>query len=474
MRKLNLTPLLKIVGIVVIAFILLNISKTIFQDPYTEQLNRIPSNADAVVVVHPKEFAQSLFYQRVYNEEEFKEQVNVNDELERELLNDAIKAGIDVLSPIAIFSLPGENTLLGIACRASSEDGLMTFLDKYFAKLEVDGSFSMSIENGNALVLFDSQQSEESLSAIIESFSADTGEKIWLKELSSSEHDLVAYINSEQNSKSILYQYLAELTPHFVAHSFTYLDMNDDKLAISHKATLIDTYDKFINSDSKGFTETSGALVGNLSLNMEDHDTRAYFRSISPKLKTDSGEYTLYLDSLLTGDLAVRINGAGLSGLNVSGEGELYLSVHDDYWKTLKQDLLRCNYFKPDGDVLYALIGIKVYIDGRSPGEIILSQREANFDNVIGWMANNIEPGVTFKISDLLENIQMLSFPEYEEFKEFDMHLDKLEGTTLEASGHLVFHEDNHSIIDILHVLTNYKSYLEPMEAMIQMLTAMR
>lgn len=475
MSKLNFTPLLKIVGIVVIAFILLTISKTIFQDPYTEQLNRIPSNADAVVVVHPKEFAQSLFYQRVYNEEEFRKQVNVNDELERELLNDAIKAGIDVLSPIALFSLPGENTLIGIVCRASGEDGLMSFIDKYFAKLEIDGSFSISIENGNALVLFDSQRTEEGLSSMIKSFDAYTEEKLWLKELASSEHDLIAYINSEKSSNSILYQYLAEFTPHFVAHSITYLDMNDDKLSISHKAKLKDKSSKFIKPASKGFTTSSGAMVGNLSLNMYDSDTRSYFRSISPVLKTDSGEYTLHLDSLLRGDIAVRINGAGFSGLNVSGDGEVYLSINSDYWSRVKQDLLACNYLKTDGDVLYALVGVKVFIDDRTKGELILSQRKTNFSNVPQWMEQGVSPKIVFKVSDLLERIELPVLSEdFEEFKEFDMHVDKLDGSIVEASGHLVFHKDNHSVIDILHVLTNYKSYLEPMEAMIQMLTSMR
>lgn len=474
MKKMNLTPLLKIVGIIAIAFILLLVSRTIFQDPYKEQLKRIPSYADAVVVVHPKEFAQSLFYQRVYNEEEFKEQVNVNDELERELLSDALKAGIDVLSPIALFSLPGENNLIGIACRASSEDGLRAFLDKYFSKLKINGNSSISIVDGNAIVLFDSEKSEANLSELLESFSDDNQEKLWLEEVSSSDHDLVAYINSEQNSNSILYKYLSELTPHFVAHSFTYLDMNDDKLSITHKAKLVDESSMFINSTSKGFTETSGALVGNLSLNMADADSREYFRSMSPVLKTDSGEYTLYLDSLIAGDFALRIDGAGISGLNVSGDGELYMSIDSDYWNRVKADLSRCNYLKYDGDVMYALIGMKVYLDDRVPGELVLSQREGNFGDVQELMANDITPGATFKISDLLENIQMLSFPEYEDFKEFDMHVDKLEGTTLEASGYLVFHEDNHSLIDILHVLTNYKSYLEPMEAMLQMLTSMR
>ncbi len=462
---MNWRPLLKISGILVLTWILFFIAQKSFQAPSTDHLKQIPAHADAVLILNNKKIGGALFYQRFYNEDEFKSRVEIDEELEKELVADAIEASIDLLSPIACFSYSKDGEpVVGIALKASDEEGVDEFLKKYLPKTGLDFNYEVSVNDDGALVLFTEKTSALNLAEEINGFSKKYGSAMkesWFEPLLNREHDMAVFFNPHHNSGSVIVDYLDKFTPPFVENSYSFFSIKEDKLSIIHQAQTKQDVDQILSQDRKSLDLSEGLLSGQFHWNSGiNYDHEELSEVI--ELPTDSGIVELYLDSLLAGDISFWMNGLGVSlksqVLFPTADGVASFKVNEAYWQSKKSALLDDGGLE-DVDGAYKLKNQLPIFLREDDGYVYVSQRK----NLLNEEMITSDQNFSFQLQmdELIENIDFLPLEDTWGIKTVALNGVPSKGNELKFEGSVVFKHSNHGMIDVLHMLTTIDEEIE-------------
>ncbi len=462
---MNWRPLLKISGILVLAWVLFFIAQKSFQKPSTDHLDQIPANADAVLILNSKKIGGALFYQRFYNEDQFKSRVEIDEKLEKELVADAIGASIDLLSPIACFSYSKDREpIVGIVLKASDKSGMEGFIEKYLPKTGLDFNYQVSINDHGALVLFAEKNTSVDLADEIDGFSKKykpAMEEEWFKPLLQEEHDMAVFFNPHENSGSVIVDYLHKFTPPFVENSYTFFSINEDKLSISHQAQTAEDVSKILSEQKKSLDLSEGLMSGQFHWNPNIQTSHSAL-SNKFELNSDSGVVELYADSLLAGDISFWMNGLGVSLKSMvpfpTAEGLASFKVNMPYWQE-KRDLLLANGGLETNDRFFKLKNKLPIFLREEGGYLFVSQRPNLLNKKLIDADQNVS--VLMEIDELIENIDFLPMEDKWDIKTISLNSVPSEGKVLKMEGSVVFKHSNHGMIDVLHMLTTIDEQIE-------------
>lgn len=493
---MNYKPLLKIIGVLGFAWLLFFIARTAFTEAPTDHLSMIPADVDALVIINNRKVGEELFYQRVFNEEVYKKYVTIDDELEKELIQDAMGAQINLLSPIAVFSYGTNNIpVIGICCHASSENGLDLFVDQYMKKLELHYNYEISMEDGKALVLLSPELSQVALKDEIKSIlKGDRGQAIesdWYQPLLKENQDLSAYFAPGQSSGSLIDQFFLDITPNMVDASYSFITVNDEEVNIQHQVELNEPAAELFNQNYFGIDKE--AYPASLSLGI---NTRRVIASefqkdeLSFPILTDSGKVVVYLDSLIENDIHFGFNSINIDPIEIAQgilpvdfDGMMAVGYNKTYWKSLKQQLTAAGKLNEKNGkyqidlklAIAPMLKLRLFIEETQDHLILYDdafEGEANItkQNDPVTLRAHMNSKTTF------EGVMVGNQADYKDLKELgEVHAElvSVDGNQATIEITIKNEEQNHSLIDMLHIFSNHKKFLEGIKSLLDLTTAL-
>lgn len=493
---MNYKPLLKIIGVLGFGWLLFFIAKTAFIAAPNDHLDLIPADVDALVIINNRKVGEELFYQRVFNEEVYKKYVTIDDELERELIQDALNAEINLLSPIAVFSYGSKNIpILGITCHASSENGLDLFIDHYLKKLELHYNYELRIEKGKALVLLSPDLSPMELQNELDQImNGDYGKAIdsdWYQPMLKEDQDLVAYFAPGQSSGSLIDQFFLDITPNVVNASYSFITVNDEQVTIKHQVELNDDAENLFNDNP--FTLENSSFPASLSLGInKDVIMASEFQKddLSLVLLTDSGKIEIRIDSLLEKDIHFGFKSINIDPIEIAQgilpvdfDGMIALGYNKIYWMKLKTQLQKVGKLnEKDGryqlDLKLAiapLLKLRLFIDETQDHLIIYDDA---FDGNVQLTKTEMEVPLHAYMNSqtTFEGVLIGNQVDYKDLKEFgEVHAEIIEMKGNQAVIEITISnkEQNHSLIDMLHIFSNHKKFIEGIKSIIDLTTVL-
>ena len=494
---MNYRPLLKSIALLIITWMIFFIAKTTFKNHSDAHLSIIPSNADAVLVLNSNAVSNKLFYQRLFHEDSYRELVSVDEELQNELLSDAIGSGVDILGTIALFSYSsGDYPILGFTVYTEDDEQFESFIERYAERLDVSENIVFGVKGNSGVILYSDSVNHTALHAelnkLIGGAYKSATDQPWFKPLRHKTSDLAIYFDPRKTTDSHYTKFLRMVTPEVIEHSYTYVSMDDGKLSFTHETEAAVEIQRLLRPHTKGGYDNSGGLNLDVSVFLETYNQYAEnpLDGILHIRKPDS-LIDLHLDSLLTGEIAMRFDGIKFdlgsnteNGIPFNVFAEMFIGVNHDYWHSMRDSLVDANIITLE-DGIYRL-PLKPYLDERS--RVVLNIVERNdklllsvdvrqarspfFDENIVHKDGDL---LTFDTDMFVENIRYPLSPDMSKLKDVTggyMRIESYEGKKLVLEGSIMFKRANHSLIEALHIITNSDDYLTPIETMLKHVSA--
>jgi hypothetical protein len=456
-------PLIKLLALFAVLYFIWDLSSFLMKSRSEEHLSHVPESADFILISDNKSIGKSIFTERLYHEDTFNKYVKLGDGSEKEIIEAAQNAGVDILGKTAFFSDNYEGVhYLGLIVSIENGEKFKEFVQDQMRKLTIPNTqLDYAYRGETGIICYSPDGGLDGICDYILSNKSPEYKKVKFRKG-------IAGLHSAENKKSSLLSPFHDLFPKMIEENDVQIHYGKKGFKFSSESILSDSekshFPSMISKVPGAFTK-AGIYEISAQIKMEElAHYPALLEYIHFSVRDQDTSYTAELEDYLSGKFCFQVREENIfdrsfiCALHLSNKSGLV--AHLDTVPFIKKHKASQNYHWFDEG------SKKPYLFGRIEGSyLFLSSDEQS----LAKLNFNPKKAVDYLLSvninmeqmiDKLDNPMMQDqIRKLNTLKEIKAKFKLNKAGNIAGETQLQFIRPNHPSIELLHLLSRYNEY---------------
>lgn len=456
-------PLIKFTVLAFLLYFIWDLTSYLLKARSEHHLSHVPESADFILISDNKSIGKSIFAERLYHEDTFNKYVKLGDGTEKEIIEAAQNAGVDLLGKTAFFSDNFEGKpYLGLIVAIQDGEKFEAFVQDQMRGLSIpNNQIAYAFKDETGVICYSPEGELDGVTDHLLKNKSNKYKKVQFR-------NGIAGIYSEEKPAPSLIQSFHTLFPQLIEENNIRIDYEKMGFKFSSESVLAQSEK---NHFSKKISKTTGGFkkdgIYQIAAQIKMDELKHYpslLEYIHFSFKLKDTVYTAELDAYLSGKFCFQVREENI--FDRSFVCALHLSDKDGIEAYLNQ----VNFIKFNQKS--GIYGWKEenskqpYLFGKIDGNFLfLSSDEARLSDLGFDPQKKCDYLMEVKIN-MQEMIDKLDIPMMQDqirklntLKDIQAKFTLNKNGNIQGETHLRFIRANHPSIELLHLISRYEEY---------------